>query len=295
MNVDLNAYKTFYIVAKYNSFTKASQKLYISQPAVTQTIKKLEEQLNVKLFKRSEKGGISLTPAGEVVFYYAEKIYNLAEANNIVIEKAKNASFDTINIGVPTHIGTFYLSKYLQKFNLKYPEVKFNIINKKSDEMIKMLKRRELDIVIDTNMLEFNDDLISSIKILDLDSCFVCGEKYKKEFENKVISINELNNYPLILPGDTTSNRKMIDYKFKEQGVVLKPLVQVNSSSISRQIIIDGIGVGWMIKEFIKDDIDKKLLYEINVDCENILTPVSVAFSNKFNHDIVKEFINIFK
>ena len=94
MNVDLNAYKTFYLVAKYNSFTKAAQKLFISQPAVTQTIKKLEEQLNIQLFKRSSNGMISLTNEGEVVYYYSEKIFNLAEANNEVIKKAKEASFD---------------------------------------------------------------------------------------------------------------------------------------------------------------------------------------------------------
>lgn len=152
MNIDLNAYKTFYLVAKYHSFTKASQELYISQPAVTQKIKKLEDQLNIELFKRSSSGTITLTPAGEVVYYYAEKIFNLAIANKTVIQKANDASFEIINIGVPAHIGTFYLSKYLRKFNEIYPNIKFNIINKKSDEMIIMLKKRELDVVIDTNM-----------------------------------------------------------------------------------------------------------------------------------------------
>ena len=69
-NIDLNLFRTFYVVALYNSFTKASEKLFISQPAVTQSIKKLEEQLDVQLFKRTSNG-ISLTKAGELVFYYA--------------------------------------------------------------------------------------------------------------------------------------------------------------------------------------------------------------------------------
>ena len=294
MNIDLNAYKTFYLVAKYKSFTKASQELFISQPAVTQTIKKLEDQLNIELFKRSSNGTITLTAAGEVVYYYAEKIFNLAVANKTVVEQAKDASFEVINIGVPTHIGAFYLYKYLKKFNNKYPNIKFNIINKKSDEMIIMLKKRELDVVIDTNMDDFRDDLITTIKILDLDSCFVCSEKYK-DITNEKIELNELMKYPLILPGETTSNRKMIDYKFKEKGIVLKPLVEANSSSISRQLIIEGIGIGWMIKEFVQEDINKHILYELNVDFEQVLTPVSIAYNKKFNHDIIKEFIKLFK
>lgn len=295
MNIDLNAYKTFYLVARYKSFTKAAQELYISQPAVTQTIKKLEEQLNIKLFNRSSNGAINLTAAGEIVYYYAEKIFNLAIANKTVVEQARDASFEVINIGVPTHIGSFYLVKYLKMFNEKYPNVKFNIINKKSDEMITMLKKRELDVVIDTNMDDFRDDLISTIKILDLDSCFVGSEKYKDIANKKKIELNELMKYPLILPGETTSNRKMIDYKFKEKGIVLKPLIEANSSSISRQLIIDGVGIGWMIKEFVQEDIDNHNLYELNVDFDQVLTPVSIAYNKKFNHDIIKEFIKIFK
>ena len=295
MNIDLNAYKTFYLVAKYKSFTKASQELFISQPAVTQTIQKLEDQLNIELFNRSANGKITLTAAGEVVYYYAEKIFNLAVANKIIVQQAKDASFEVINIGVPTHIGSFYLVKYLKMFNEKYPNVKFNIINKKSDEMIIMLKKRELDVVIDTNMNDFRDDLISTIKILDLDSCFVCSEKYKNIARKEKIELNELMRYPLILPGETTSNRKMIDYKFKEKGITLKPLIEANSSSISRQLIIEGIGIGWMIKEFVQEDIDKHILYELNVNFEQVLTPVSIAYNKKFNHDIIKEFIKIFK
>lgn len=295
MNIDLNAYKTFYLVAKYHSFTKASQELYISQPAVTQTIKKLEDQLNIELFKRSSSGTITLTPAGEVVYYYAEKIFNLAIANKTVIQKAKDASFEIINIGVPAHIGAFYLSKYLKKFNEIYPNIKFNIVNKKSDEMIIMLKKRELDVVIDTNMNELEDDLLATTKILDLDSCFVCGEKYADLSKSEQINLKELLKYPLILPGETTSNRKMIDYKLKERGITLSPLIEANSSSISRQLIIEGLGIGWMIKEFVQEDIDKHILYELNVDFEQVLTPISIAYNKKFNHDIIKEFIKTFK
>ena len=295
MNIDLNAYKTFYLVAKYKSFTKASQELFISQPAVTQTIKKLEDQLNIKLFDRSTNGVIALTAAGEVVYYYAEKIFNLAVANKTIVEQAKEASFEVINIGVPTHIGSFYLVKYVKEFNDKYPNIKFNIINKKSDEMIIMLKKRELDVVIDTNMSDTKDDLIATIKILDLNSCFVCNEKYKNISNKEKIELNELIRYPLILPGETTSNRKLIDYKLKEKGIILKPLIEANSSSISRELIIEGIGIGWMIKEFVQEDIDKHILYELDVDFEQVLTPISIAYNKKFNHDIIKEFIKIFK
>lgn len=293
-NIDLNLYKTFYIVAKYNSFTKAAENLYISQPAITQAVKKLEEQLNVELFKRTSKG-IVLTKAGEIVYYYSEHLYEIANANSNLIKKIKTIQDSVINIGVPTHIGTFYFIKYLKKFNEKYPNVKVNIINKKSDEMLKMLLKRELDIVIDTDMLNMNDKTIKKDKLIELESCFVGNEKFKFLFEKGMISPDELVKYPLILPSKTTSNRKMIDFYFKKEGIELSPLIEANSSSISKGIINMGLGIGWMIKDFIIDDLKNELLYEIKVNIEKVLVTVSIAYHEQYVNDIVREFIKIFE
>ena len=292
-NIDLNLYKTFYTVVKYSSFTKASEKLYISQPAVTQAIKKLEEHLNVELFKRTAKG-ISLTSAGEIVFYYSEHLCNLAEANINLISKIKSVEDSVINIGVPTHIGTFYFVKYLTQFNEKYPNVKVNIINKKSDEMIKMLLKRELDLVVDTDMVNINDRTIKTRKIIELESCFVGSKKYKKLSQNGIITPKELIEYPLILPSATTANRKMIDLFFKKKNIILNPLIEANSSSISKGIICQGMGIGWMIKEFIEDDLKSGNLYEIKVDIDHVLTPLSIAYHEHYINDTVKDLIEIF-
>ena len=292
--MDLNLYKTFYIVAKCSSFTKAAEQLYISQPAVTQAVKKLEDQLNVELFKRTSNG-ISLTSAGEIVYYYAEELYNLTEASVNLINKVKETQFSTIKIGVPTHIGTFYFVKYLKEFNQKHPNVRVSIINKKSDEMLKMLQKRELDIVIDTDMVNIDDKTIKIHKILELESCFVGNERFKNISEKGILSPIELIKYPLILPSITTSNRKMIDLYFKKQNIILKPLIEANSSSISKGIINQGIGIGWMIKDFIIDDLKAGNLYEIKVDIDQVLTPLSIAYHDKFTNEVIKEFINIFK
>ncbi len=292
-NVDLNLYKTFYIVSKYKNFTKASQELYVSQPAVTQSIKKLEEQLNVKLFERTQKG-IELTKAGEVAYYYAEKIFDLASANSNLVERVQEAAFKEINIGVPTHIGTFFIIDYLKKFNIKHPNVRVNIINKKSDEMQKMLVRRELDIIIDTDIEDYNKDLIKCKKLLDLHSCFVCNENFKEVAQKGLISVQELSKYPLILPGKTTFNRKIIDKNFEQKNIILNPIIEANSSSISKGIIYEGIGIGWMIKEFVEKDIENGSLYEVKVDVDTVLTSVNIAYNREFNHDIVKDFIKMF-
>ncbi len=292
-NVDLNLYKTFYIVAKCNNFTKASEELCISQPAVTQAVKKLEAQLNVELFQRSNKG-INLTEVGELVYYYAEHLVNLAKSNENLISQIKTSREKVINIGVPTHVGTFYFVNYFKKFNERYPNVKIRIFNKKSDEMLKMLLKRELDIVIDTDMSNVDSEIIKVHKVMDLDGCFVGSRKYKFLSEKGVITPDELIKYPLILPSSTTYNRKMIDYFFCKKNILLEPLIEANSSSISKEIINQGIGIGWMIKEFVLDDIKSGNLYEIKVDIDNIVTPLSIAYHKKYNSSIVLELIKYF-
>lgn len=292
-NVDLNLYKTFYIVAKCNNFTKASEELCISQPAVTQAVKKLEAQLNVELFQRSNKG-INLTEVGELVYYYAEHLVNLAKSNENLISQIKTSREKVINIGAPTHVGTFYFVNYFKKFNERYPNVKIRIFNKKSDEMLKMLLKRELDIVIDTDMSNVDSEIIKVHKVMDLDDCFVGSRKYKVLSEKGVITPDELIKYPLILPSSTTYNRKMIDYFFGKKNILLEPLIEANSSSISKEIINQGIGIGWMIKEFVLDDLKSGNLYEIKVDIDNIVTPLSIAYHKKYNSSIVLELIKYF-
>lgn len=292
-NIDMNLFKTFYIVAKHNNFTKASEELYISQPAVTKSVQKLEEQLNTKLFKRTNNG-IFLTDEGRVVYLYAEKLYNLTIASNNLIDDINNVQFKSINIGVPTHLGTFYLIKFLADFNNKFPNTHINIINKSSEEMLKMLERRELDLVLDTDMSATNDEIIKKIELIKLEGCFVSGEKYK-DLSSKKIKPSELNDYPLILPGKTTSNRKMLDIIFNRKNVLLRPLIEANSSSISKNMILNNLGIGWMIKEFVSNDLNYKKLYEIKVDIDELSIPVSIAYNKIYQKKIVEKFIKMFE
>lgn len=294
INLDFNLYKTFYIVAKCNSFTKAAQQLYISQPAITQAIKKLEKQLNTKLFTRTSTG-ICLTKTGEIVYYYSQHLYELMEANFNLIEKIKNTESSVLNVGVPTHIGAFYFVKYLKQFNDQYKSVKVNIINKKSDEMLNMLIKRELDIVIDTDMVNINDPTITVHKLTELKSCFVCSKKFKKIADKGVIEPIELVKYPLILPSTTTFNRRMIDLYFKKKNITLNPIIESNSSSISKNIIQNEIGIGWMIKDFINDDLKSGKLYEVKVNITPVMIPLSIAYHNEFTNETIKDFVKIIK
>lgn len=187
------------------------------------------------------------------------------------------------------------MSKILKEFNNKYPDIFINIINKKSSEMIDMLIDREIDLVIDTDMKIDDNHFLEKVKIIDLDSCFVSNYDFFKKIGEDLITIDDLIKYPIILPSKTTFNRKYLNVLLEKNNSIIKPLIEVNSSSISKSLIIEGLGIGWMIKEFIEQDLKEKKLYLINVNFDNIKVKVEVAYQNKYASEATKYFLEILK
>ena len=106
--MDLDPLKTFHHVAQLKSFTKAAQKLYLTQPAVSQQIQRLEHSLRVSLFDRSKKQ-IELTPQGEILFSYTRKLFHLFDDIEVAFEDFNNLESGHISIGASSLIGTYYL------------------------------------------------------------------------------------------------------------------------------------------------------------------------------------------
>ena len=145
-NIDFNSYKTFYVVAKCKSFSKASEELNISQPAVSIAIKKMEDNLDVTLFKRDKKG-IELTETGKQLLFYVESIINTLNTAEKRLKEDKTLTNGEVRIGVPTHIGVFLVSEIIEKFKNIYPGVKFYIESRSTKDMLDMLTKREIDMI----------------------------------------------------------------------------------------------------------------------------------------------------
>lgn len=144
---DLNLYKIFYTVCKCKNISKAAELLFVSQPAVSKSIKTLEENLKTTLFIRSSKG-VSLTPEGKLFFSYInEGLGEFLKGENI-LEKIKNKEVGNIKIGVSTTIGRNYLIPKLDIFTRLYPSFKISIMNKPTVDTIDSVKDGKLDIAI---------------------------------------------------------------------------------------------------------------------------------------------------
>lgn len=293
MNISLDLYRIFYIVAKEGSISASSNILFISQPAITFQIKKLEEQLGVSLFTRT-KHGMILTDEGKVLFEYVKNgIENISNGEN-ALSNIKKLDSGTIRIGVSTTICRYILMPYLERFHEKYPNIDIQINNNISNNLIKELRNGNLDILMLFSISIENKDLkITPIK--DVHDIFVGNKKYC-DLINKSNNLNDLKSYSLIFPNTSSSSRKHLNKYLKNNNIYLKPKLEVVSYNLIVDLIKAGFGIGYVTREFIKDELENKLLYEIKVTPSIPKRTIAIVTMNKKEPNYsVKKLIEMIK
>ena len=242
MNIDLELYKVFYIVAKNKHMTKASEELHISQPAISQSIKKLEDQLGGTLFLRSNKG-MELTEEGKMFYEYVKGALELINDAENEFTSFKDLTKGEIKIGCSTTLTKLILMNALKEFHKEYPNININITNNLTSNLISDLKLGKLDFVVfnESNIKETNLHLE---KIKELKQGFV----YNPEFYNDEINnFEELNKLPLILQKEESNSRKLLDYIGLQNGVKLIPKMEVVSQELITEFVNIGLGIGFSI------------------------------------------------
>ena len=263
MNIDFELYRVFYIVAKNESISKAASELHISQPAISKSIKNLEEQLGGSLFIRTKRG-VTLTEEGKEFYSYIKQaIEYIGNAENKFTDLI-NLETGCIKIGISTTLTKEFLLPYLEEFHSLYPKINIQIITSITSDLILKLKNGLIDMVIlNLNNKKYSND-IEIIKCKKINDCFIVNNKYKDMFD-KQISLKDLNNYPLILQAKGSNTREHLDDFTKKFGVILKPNIELASYSLVVEFSKIGFGIGYATKEYIKDEIKNKELFELNI------------------------------
>lgn len=259
MNVDLELYRVFYAVAKHKHMTKASEELHISQPAISQSIKKLEDQLGGTLFLRSNKG-MGLTEEGKMFYEYVKGALELINNAENEFTSFKDLSKGEIKIGCSTTLTKLVLMNALKDFHLDYPNININITNDLTSNLINDLKLGKLDFVIfnESNIKEANLNLE---KIKELKQGFI----YKPEFyDDNINNFEDLNNVPLILQKEESNSRKLLDYIALQNNVKLIPKMEVVSQELITEFTNIGLGIGFAIIDLAKRNY--KNIKELNIN-----------------------------
>lgn len=247
MNVNLELYRIFYVVAKHKHMTQASEELHISQPAISQSIKKLEDELGGTLFLRSNKG-MELTEEGKMFYEYVKGALELINNAENEFTSYKDLSKGEIKIGCSTTLTKLVLLDTIKEFHKDYPNINIEIKNGLTSDLIQDLKVGKLDFVIfnESNIKEKN---VCLKKIKNLKQGFIYNKDY---FKDNNFSFDELNNYPLILQKEESNSRKLLNYIASTYNVSLIPKMEVVSQELITEFVHIGLGVGFCIIDLAK-------------------------------------------
>lgn len=262
MNVNFDLYYIFYVVANNGSISKAAEILYITQPAVTLQIKKLEEQLGISLFTRT-KHGVKLTEEGNVLYEYVKKGIESIKNGENALSNLKNLETGILRIGASTTVCRHIVMPYLEKFHEKYPNIEIQIVNNLTTNLLTELRNGNLDILFLNMPMQENKDL-KIIKAQEVQDIFIGNTKIYEETNGK-INLKELNKYPLIFQKLPSNTRIILNNYLKNNDVELKPQLEVVSYNLIMDLVSAGFGIGYATKEFIKEELNNKKLYEIKV------------------------------
>ena len=256
--VNLELYKIFVIVAKEQNITKASEKLNLTQPAVTKHMKNLENLLERKLFIRSNHG-IKLTKQG------MELYKDIKDAVDILInEENKYLKIKNINLGIHSTILNKIFSDCMSEYYIKNTNSKINVLNEENEQMLLTLKNGELDIIFSKKIYtKSHDKHIKFIKLGEWNEVLIANQNYKRK--NKLVTFEELKNTTIYMPKKTSETAHNFFQSLNCRYEDFKDIKHATYKTIT-EIIKNNDGVGLVTKEFVEEEIKKHNLCILNTE-----------------------------
>lgn len=260
MITNLESYKVFYYVAKAGSVTGAAKALSISQPAVSQAIRQLENHLGTELFYRVSRG-VKLTREGQLLFSYVEKGYEQIVLGQEKVLQLKNMESGEIRIGASDMTLQYFLLPYLEKFHEKYPDIKVVVTNAPTPETLALLETGRIDFgVVSTPFGE--ETGLEILPVREIEDIFVAGRRFIA-YKNKTLDLQELETLPLICLDKNTSTRTCMDEYLEKNGVFVQPEFELATSDMIVQFALRSLGVGSVVRDFAQDYLEEGVLFEL--------------------------------
>lgn len=285
-DLNFNLLKIFIHVATSTSFLDASRKLYISQPAISKSIKLLEEELGVSLFYRGNKG-INLTPDGEILLKYVIEAYNILLAGERMLCKNNELTSGNLVIGAQSHITRYYLLEKIEKFRKKYPGISIRVIDLSTRDLLDALEKHTVDFVIDSSPIDtiYNNTIVEPVAYLN--TCFIKAADNGQKIEN----INQLAKENVILPLERSSLRKTLEKGLKKDDIILKPILEYETEELIIESVKRNIGIGFIVENAARDLIELNLVEKLELDYDLPEVEVNLVYVENYLPNIAKIFI----
>lgn len=242
LDFNLEYYRAFYYVSQFASITKAAEALFLSQPAVTRSIRMLEERLGCRLFNRSSKG-MKLTREGEVLFQHVNAAFTQLMNGERELAHMADYKAGTLNIAATETALYHYLLPRIEDFRNQYPKVFINLSGSSTQETIQMVRAGKADLALAVSPVAEIDDL-TVVKATSFHDVFVTGTFFQTQLEGRTLSAREIAAFPIVTVEKGTSARRHIDLWFEEQGVLFEPDYSVRTTSAVLPFVERNLAIG---------------------------------------------------
>ena len=255
MNQNLSSYRIFYTVANTGNISKAAKELYISQPAISKSIQKLEESVGCKLFSRSSRG-VVLTDEGKLLYEHVSEAFETLTMGEEKLKRSIELGVGHLKIGVSSTLCKYLLLPYLKEFIRQNPHISISISCQSTNE----------DNKIDIGLIGKPENLknIHFDFLEEIEDIFVAAKDYLRNLKARGIQKDHiLQSSTLMLLDKNNMTRQYIDDYLQENQIIIKDSIDISDMDLLIDFARIGVGVACVIKNFVREDLENGTLMEI--------------------------------
>lgn len=290
MEQHLSQYRIFYEVARCGNISRAAKELYISQPAISKAISKLEENLSTRLFVRNSRG-VQLTREGAVLYQHISTAFEAISRGEKELRRIHDFHIGHLKIGVSNTLCKYVLLPYLKGFVEKFPHVNISIESQSTIHTLEMLEARKIDIGLVAEPR--NRKSLAFSPVMEISDGFVCTPAYMENLllrEGMNPNIFQTGN--IMLLDHTNMSRKHVDAYLAENQIEVNQLLEVTDMELLIEFSRIGLGIGCVIKDMVADDLKNQTLIEIPLDVPIPKRIIGFAYHPQDVSDTLKEFLD---
>lgn len=254
--INFELYKIFYYVATHRNISRTAELLYISQPAVSKSIQKLESLTNCTLFHRSQKG-VTLTSEGRILYDYIQKAFFYLNGGEQAIDRINRLDDGNVRIGISNTLCKYCLFPHLETFHQAYPNITIQITNQPSPDTCNLLEDGSIDFGV-ISVAEPKPGFRYA-RLMTIHDSFVSNRPCPSDW----ISVSELSALPLMLLEKENQTRIFTDDFMRRNGAAVNPWIEVGSMEFLIELARIGIGTACVIREFVLEELKCRVLFEL--------------------------------
>ncbi|MCI5648872.1 MAG: LysR family transcriptional regulator [Fusicatenibacter sp.] len=261
----LSLYHIFYITAECGNISRASERLYISQPAVSKSLQKLEDSLNTILFHRTSRG-VTLTEDGLLLYRHVKDAFSSLETGEELLNRKHRLGITRMRIGVSTTLCKYILLPYLKEYIAEHPHVKVTISCQSTYKTLELLKERKIDVGLigETSRKES----LYFYPIRYIQDTFVSTKAYLENLKIRSEDATIFSSAAFMMLDEENITRQWISQSLQEHHIELQNILEVSTMDLLIEFAKIGLGIACVIREFVERELNEGTLIEVNMGLE---------------------------